>query len=276
MQDEKNGQEKSLFNSTERGEIPQPSAPSRDDRPAAEKYPPRNDKPELYSLYEGDVHKDTFTTAAQAWEEFQKHGGKDVSIQPDFGGEILVARRVRTVENQMWTGEREEFDIKVSDNFKRDLVAEGRNPDNPREPLPVAPKREASNTELDQYDTEQFDPTAEQLIERGQLQQAKPVPQRQKLDVLGQMLSPASASVQAMFASHRPTAQRDTVPPEIRQLAAVTQQLNQVRAAGPSVPEALMRLAAASARTPQPDPPRDSPTMTTLLEPPQRRHSLSY
>ena len=84
MQDKQDGPEKSLFNSTERGQIGQSAAQTRGDRPAAEKYPPRDDKPSLYSLYDGDVHMDTFTTAAQVWEEFQKHGGKGVSIQPEF------------------------------------------------------------------------------------------------------------------------------------------------------------------------------------------------
>jgi hypothetical protein len=283
MEEKQDGPEKSLFNSTERGQIQQPPAPPRDDRPAAEKYPPRDDKPGLYSLYDGDVHKDTFTTAAQAWEEFQKYGGKDVSIQPEFGGEHMVIRRERTVENQVWSGERKEFDVKVSDNFKRDLVAEGRNPDNPREPLPVAPKREASHTVLDQYDAQQADPTAAQLIAREQGQSGSPArkiepttqePPRRHVDALRQALSPSSTSVQAMFAKGRVSASADTVPPEVKMLMAATRELQ--RAAPSGVPDALVRMFAASPPLSKPDAPGNSPSLTTLLDPPQRRHSLSH
>lgn len=279
MENKQDGREKSLFNSTEQGQITQPAAPTRDDRPATEKYPPRDDKPGLYSLYDGDVHKDTFTTAAQAWEEFQKHGGKGVSIQPEFGGEILVIRRELTIDKQMSAGTRNEHPVEIHDNFKRDLVAEGRNPDNPGQPLRVEAKVQATAATAALSD----DFTAEQLIAREQGQSGSPArkiepatqePPRRHVDALRQALSPSSTSVQAMFAKGRVSAPVDTVPPEVKMLMAATRELQ--RAAPSGVPDALVRMFAASPPLSKSDAPSDSPGLSTLLDPPQRRHSLSH
>ena len=123
--------------------------------------------------------------------------------------------------------------------------------------------------------------TAEQLIAREQGQSGSAArkiettmhePPRRHVDPLRQALSPSSTSVQAMFATGRVSASVDTVPPEVKMLMAATRELH--RAAPLGVPDSLVRMFASS--PPLSDAPGNSPGLTTLLEPPQRRHSLGH
>lgn len=162
-------QEKNLFNSTERGVIPPSPTPQRDERPAAEKYPPRDDKPALYSVWrKGDTEPlEVVDSALHAWQEFQTQDGIDVVIRAgmDERGPVLATRETVAVENKVWGDSHTVHPETLTDDFKRDLVAEGRNPDNPREPLRAVTQ---TDDERSAERSEELSPdiTADQLRER--------------------------------------------------------------------------------------------------------------
>jgi hypothetical protein len=131
------------------------------EKPLAERYAPRADKPEIYYLYKGDEMLEGYSSAFDAYRDFENHGGTDVELR-DEHGERLMSRDVRTVEHDFaaWSGLHTEAPVTLSDNMKRDLVAEGRNPENPREPLEATRTPEPAAALAAALDT---DPTAEQL-----------------------------------------------------------------------------------------------------------------
>ncbi|OMG71395.1 hypothetical protein [Burkholderia ubonensis] len=136
------------------------------EKPLAERYAPRADKPEIYYLYKGDEQIDGYTSAFEAFKDFENHGGNDIELRaPD--GERLMTRDIQRIEHNVsaWSGHHYEAPVTLSDNMKRDLVAEGRNPENPREPL-ASPVREAGTATPEPMAVSDEDMTAEQLRAR--------------------------------------------------------------------------------------------------------------